>query len=209
MKINAEKGFTLAELLIVVLLLPVLFLAVFSSMTMANVVFRTNNVYGALNQSAMQTMRYINREIGQSSPNASPSHLNITTSAGNSVVRFQIPVDWDNDGDVVTAAANPAVEWGAYAEANQKTNGLLSDWVRYSVANNQLSRDILDSTLTPVAGTSRVVANNVQSFTVTQASSALTMSITLQGSDGVGQSGTSRTLQTSFSSNTILRNAVS
>lgn len=208
MNARAEQGFTLVELLMLTLLMPLLALAIYTTMNMASTVLRTTDVYARLNQNAMQTLRYISREIGQTSPNTSPSHLNISTVSGNSVVRFQIPVDWDNDGDVVTAASNPAVEWGAYDEANQKTSGRLNSWVRYSVSSNQLTREVLDSSLNAISGLSRVVSNNVQAFTVTQSSSTLTMTMTLQNDANV-QSGSNRTFQTTFTSRTLLRNAVS
>ncbi len=206
--VTNEKGHTLSELMVVVALLPILTMSIYSSLTMANVIFRTNNTYGAMNQSAMQTLRYISREMGQSSPNSSPNHFTISANGTNNTVRFQIPVDWDNDGDVITSANNPAVEWGIYDEANQKTNGRLNGWARYSLSNNQLIREVLDSSLSPVSGLSRVVANNVQAFTVSKSSNNVTMSITLQATDGVGQAGQTRTLQTSFNSRTMLRNAV-
>ncbi len=205
---QGERGFTLVELMMLTILMPFLAFSIYSIMTMASTVLRTTDTYARLNQGAMQTLRYISREIGQSSPNMSPSHLSITTVSGNSVVRFQIPVDWDNDGDVVTASSNPSVEWGAYDEANQKVSGRLNAWVRYSVSSNQLIREVLDSSLNPISGLSRVVASNVQTFTVTQSINTLSMNITLQNNANV-QGGTMRTFQTAFNSNTLLRNAVS
>ncbi len=204
-----QKGFTLVELMAVSLILPMIVGSMFAVLSMANVIFHTNDIYSRLNQSAMQSLRYISREIGQTSPNATPSHLNIAAGA-NSVVRFQIPVDWDNDGDVVNGSMNPNVEWGAYAEAGQTSNGSLGGWVQYSVNNsNQLIRDVLDAGLAPVAGQTRIVATNVLNFTVTQAQSTVTMTLTLRGTDTLGQFGQTRNIQSTFTSATLLRNAVS
>ena len=209
MKKNMQGGFTLVELMVYIALFPTIFLAIFSTLDMANVIFHTNDAFSRLNQNAMQTLRYISREIGQTSPNVNPSHLNIAVDgAGNSVVRFQIPVDWDNDGDAVTGTLDPAVEWGNYDEAGQVQTGRLGGWARYSVVNNQLIREVLDATLTPVANLSHVVANDVQNFTVNQAQNTMVTSLTVQVADTVGQAGTARNLQMTFSSNTILRNAV-
>ena len=204
-----SRGFTLVELAFVIVIFPTLMLSVFSVLNMANVIFQTNNIYSSLNQSAMQTLRYISREIGQTSPNLQPAHLNIAVgAANNSVVRFQIPVDWDNDGDVVTAGFNPNVEWGVYDEVGRIQNGRLNGWVRYSVANNQLIREVLDAAQNPIANLRQVVANNVQNFNAAQAQNILSMTLTLSGTDTIGQSGTQRVIQTTFTSNTILRNAV-
>lgn len=207
--LNQEKGFALVELMMMSILFPILFMAVYTSMTMANVVLRSTNIASQLNENARQTLRYISREIGQTSPNTSPSHLTITTDASsNSVVTFQIPVDYDNDGDVIDSNANPNVEWGIYDQANQKTDGRLSGWARYSVSNNQLSRQVLDSGLNPIAGLSKIIANNVQSFTASKNSNTLTLTMGLQAADSAMGGSSSRSFQTSISSQTLLRNAV-
>lgn len=203
------KGFTLAELMVVVMLLPLLFFSVYGSLRMANIVFHTNNAYSKLNQSAIQTLRYIIREVGQTSPNMVPSHLNITTTNGNSDIRFQIPVDHDGDNDVVTSDMNPAVEWGVYDVANLKENGRLNGWARYYVQSNQLIREVLTNGLSVVNGSTTVVANDVQAFTVTRSVNVLSLSITMQTTESSSTGGnTPRTFQTSMSSQTILRNAV-
>ena len=209
LNLSTERGFTLVETMFVMLLFPLLFFSAYSVLTMANLIFNTNDIFSRLNQSAMQTLRFVSREIGQTSPNTSPSHLNISTDASNnSVVRFQIPVDWDNDGDAVSGSSNPVTEWGAYDMAGQTQDGKLNDWVRYSVSNNQLIREVLDAGLTPIQGLSTVVANNAQTFTLTQNQNVVTLNMTLKASDQIGQSGKKRDFQSSFSTTTVLRNAV-
>jgi len=213
-----NQGFTLIEVLFVVIILPILFLTVFTVMESANVISRTNGVFAQLNQSEMQTLRSISREIGQTSPDITPARLILgADAANNSIVTFQIPVDCDNDGDVMAGEGtscvnNPSndkyVEWGAYNEAGQFQNGRLGAWTRYSVNNNQLVREVLSANQVPIAGLRRVVANNVQSFRVTQALNALTMTLTANATDTIGQAGKPRTLQTTFASNTVLRNAI-
>ncbi len=216
--LRSQKGFTLVEMSFVTVIFPILIFSIYSVFNVSNVIFRTNNVFSQLNQNAMQTLRYLSREIGQTSPNIVPSHLSLTTDANNNtIVTFQIPVDCDNDGDVVDYEGSscvpdqnhsPDVEWGAYNETGQTQNGVLGRWVRYSVSNQQLIREVLTSGLAPVAGLRRVVSNQVQNFTVTQNSRTLTMNITLSGTDTVGQKGKPRTVQASFKSSTILRNAL-
>ena len=235
-----QKGFTLVETLMVGVLMPIIFLSLYSVIDMANVIFRTSNVYARLNTDAMQTLRSISREVGQSSPLANPSHLNITPDgAGNSILRFQIPVDWDNDGDAVTGGFNPATEWGAYEDAGHsrachtnccpdtlsvancgglpwcstcttpQRNEIVGRWVRYSIANNQLRREVLTAGFAPIQGMQKVVANDVQTFTVVQNGNTLQMNLTLRATEDVGQAGQSRDQSLTFSTRSLLRNAVS
>lgn len=209
--LKSQRGFTLIEMMFVTFIFPTVMLALFAMFEIVADVFYTGDIYYQLNQGCMQTLRYITREIGQTSPLTSPTRLSISTDgSGFSVVRFQIPVDWDADGDVVSGTLDPQVEWGAYTQANANTGGTLGYWVEYRVVNdaslgNQLKRRILDSTLTLVSGTDQVVASNVLTFTATLTSSTLRVTLGQSAQDRVGQ----RTLTTTFTSDTVLRNAVS
>lgn len=203
-----ERGFTLIELLFVTLILPILILALYSTLDMAHSVFNTTNVYSQLNHDGMQVLRYIGREIGQGSPTITPSRLSLPADgSGNTIVRFQIPVDWDNDGDVVTAGLAPQTEWGAYDDAGQTQGGRLSAWAEYSVVNGQLIRRVLDVTFNPIPNVpDRVVANDVLTFTANRVQNRLQMTIRFRRTDMKAAFGGSRNLQTSFASSTILRN---
>ena len=196
----------------VVGLMSVVFCSTASILVMSQRIFYSTSIYGQLTQGAAQSLRSLGREIGQTSPNATPSHLNIAAMGnGMSRVCFQIPVDWDNDGDAVTGTLNPQIEWGAYAVEGQTTNGLLNNWVCYSVNNNnQLIRQVSDAAFVAIAGlTAEVVARNVQNFQVVQnANGTLQMTLTLQATDTTGQSGAGRVFQSTFTSTTLLRNAV-
>ncbi|MBN1688743.1 MAG: prepilin-type N-terminal cleavage/methylation domain-containing protein [Candidatus Omnitrophica bacterium] len=208
-KRDQGKGFTLIEILFVMLLFPLLFFGIYTVMNMSQVIFRTNGAYAAVNQNAMQILRHIGREIGQTSPLVAPSHLTLSTDgSGNGVIQFQIPVDWDNDGDAVTAGMNPDVEWGAYQEAGQTQNGILNGWIEYRVLDNQLLRRVLNSGLSPIAGLERVVANDVQTFTASRSMDIVTTSITFSTSDTVGQNGVARNYGMTYTSRTLLRNSV-
>lgn len=208
---NFERGFTLVELMVSLFISTIVLFSVFYIMMMAETIFRSNTLHSRLDQDTMQSLRSISREIGYTSPNAAPAHLVLTTDASaNSVVRFQIPVDWDNDGDADTGGLNPQAEWGAYDQAGQTTSGRLGAWVRYSVANNILTREVLDSSLNTISGTSKAIANNVQAFTVTKSSSTVTMTLTLRANDTIGKKSAAATRQfnASVSTTTLLRNAV-
>lgn len=210
-----KKGLTLIEVLIVSSVFSILFLTMYSLLDLANILFRTNDVHAQLDQNALQTLRSIAREIGQTSPNTTPNHLTITQDANsNSVITFQIPVDWDNDGDVTSSGVSNSIEWGSVSNVGQTQGGTLNGWIRYSISGTQLMRELLDSSLNTVSGTSQVAANNVNAssgFTSTRYgtnNSILRLTLTLSGTDQAGQSGAARTFQNTFINETVLRNAV-
>ncbi len=208
-----QKGFTLLELMFTMLLFPLLFLSVYGLTQMASVVFNLNDANARLNQNCIQVLRSVSREIGQTTPPApfvSPSHLRLTVDAnGNSVVIFQVPVDWDNDGDSVTGALSPQTEWGAYDDVGTSRDGRLGGWVRYQVVNNQLIREVLDATMNPLQNSARVIASNVNQFLAASDPSAmrvLVLTLGLRTTDVLGQSGRQRVLNATFTNRTLLRN---
>lgn len=220
MKITArQKGFTLVEALVAAAIIPLVFFAVFAVFHSSQVVFQTNGTFARLNQDSMQILRHISREIGQSSPNLLPSRFTLTTDGNNnSVLTFQIPVDCDNDGDVVDEdgqSCNPdadtriETEWGAYDDVNAGVNGRLNAWARYSVVNNQLIREVLDPNQNAIAASRRVIANDVQTFTAARSQETVTVTLTLRTTDRVGQNGGTRDFNSTFTHNTILRTTVS
>ncbi len=206
-----QSGFTLVEMMVSVFISTMILFSVFLVMSMAETIFRSNDMSSRIDQDTMQTLRSISREIGQTSPNAAPSHLVISTDGnGNSDVRFQIPVDYDNDGDADTGGLNPQAEWGAYDSPGQTSNGRLGAWVRYTVNNsNQLNREVLDSSLNVIASASKVIANNIQSFSVVKSQSNVTMTANFRANDTIGKKGGStRQFNATVNTRTLLRNAV-
>lgn len=206
-----QKGFTLTEMMVVAALLSVILIGVYSVTAYSQAIFQDGHSYSRLTHASAQTLRSISREIGQTSPNTTPSHLNITTDgSGNSVVAFQIPVDWDNDGDAISGSLTPVVEWGAYNRAGEMQDGRLNDWTVYYVnGTGQLVREIRNGAAgATYAGTAQIISNDVQNFQVTQASDSLSMVLTVQLTDAVGNSGTPKVHTQTFRSTTLLRNAV-
>jgi hypothetical protein len=211
MKILANtRGFTLVETVFSTLLLPLLFFSLYTVVDMANVIYNTNTIFAGLNQNTMQILRSIAREAGQTSPLVDPAHLTITADGGgNSILTFQIPVDWDNDGDVVSGTLNPQTEWGAYSDTATFTDGVLNGWVRYQIDDeNRLVRQLLDENEILVDGSQRVIANNVETFTAVRTQDVLDMSLSLTAQDSIGRHGQAQDYEWSFSSSTYLRNAV-
>lgn len=205
-----EKAFTLVEIMVVTGLLSVMIVALYSVTSYSQALFSDQNAYSELTQGTTQTLRTVMREVGQSSPNVTPNHLDIVTDgSGNSVLTFQIPVDWDNDGDAFSGSLTPVIEWGAYDSVGSSSNGRLNDWVAYYVNNNnQLIREIRNSAGAAYPDTDHVVSRNVQNFTVTQSGEQLRMTLTLQLVNAIGRAGSSAMQTQTFTTETLLRNAV-
>lgn len=210
LKIESEKGFTLVETLFVAILLPIMFLSLYGVIDMANTIFQTNTVFAQFNQNAMQSLRSIGRELGETSALTGTTRLDITTDEeGNSIVDFQIPVDWDNDGDVYSGTLTPITEWGAYHNPNDIGNAELEGWTRYFVTEGQLVREVFNEDMEAIEGTARVVSNNVESFQVTKNGDRVTMQIEMRISDDIGRKGQAQSYTWNFSNETFLRNSVS
>ncbi|OGW80108.1 MAG: hypothetical protein A2Z83_08710 [Omnitrophica bacterium GWA2_52_8] len=207
---SGSRGFTLMEMLFVAALLPMLFIAMYGVTRVAQDLFHTNNVYGQLNASSIAALRFIGEEIAQTNPLAGAQRIAIAQDAnGNDVVRFQIPVDWDNDGDAVDAAMNPKTEWGAYLQLGQAQNGVLGAWVRYRLDQTQLKRDVVDVNFNPLPDTETLVANQITNFNVVQNGNYVTMNMSLTGTNEVGRQAQAETLTETLQVNTLLRNAAS
>ena len=183
----------------------------FSTLSASETVFRTQGVNTDLNQGAMQMLRYIGREIGEGNPTLANNRLTLTTDAnGDSVITFQVPVDWDQDGDILVDGTTNTVEWGAYRFVNEPGGvGWLNRWTRYRVLNNQLLREILNTDGISINSSDVIIGSDVQAFNVSQINEKMQINLTLRDSDDMGQSGTARAFQTTFTVETLLRNNVS
>ncbi|MDD5227151.1 MAG: hypothetical protein PHV97_08240 [Candidatus Omnitrophica bacterium] len=208
------RGFTLVEITMAVVFFSLLSLAIFSTVSSASNIMQMQSLHASINQGGTQMLRSIAREIAESSPVADQSHLVLPIPAdanGNSIVTFQVPVDWDSDNDVVQSTLTQSVEWGARPFVNtpssQSWNGL-NGWIRYRVENNQLLREILTASNGSVLATDIIIPGNVSAFQVTQTSTRrYTLLLTLSKTDAVNQKGaTARTYQTTFDGDVLLRN---
>ncbi len=202
-------GYTITELLMSTFIFSTLATTLYSLLNLSNVVVRTHDVQTRISYEGLQVLRTINRELTQTS--WTTDRLAITTDgSSNNVVRLQMPVDFDNDGDVVASNLTKSAEWGAYDRLGNTSRGTGADplgrWVRYSIVSGQLQREVLDSTLGIVQGLTTIICDNVQAFTVTQNGTTLNLTLTLSVSDTTGQAGTARTHQGTFTYRTNLRN---
>jgi type II secretory pathway component PulJ len=206
-----NRGFSLAEAAVAVAFFSLLGLCVFAAIMSANNIFRTQALNADANQSGMQLIRSIAREIAESSPLTDQSHfiLSPPDADNNNSVQFQVPVDWDNDGDVVTSSLTQTTEWGAYRVVREpQEQSWLNGWVQYRVENNQLLREILESSNGAVLATDIIIADDVTGFQITQVSTRrYGISLTVEKQDTIGQKGaTPRTYETTFGGDVLLRN---
>jgi hypothetical protein len=184
-------------------------LALFSTISSASTILQMQTLHAGINQGGTQMLRSIAREIAESSPVADQSHLTLTTDvSNNSTVTFQVPVDWDGDGDVVQNAMNPTVEWGAYRFVREpQQQSWLNGWVRYRVANNQLLREVLTASNGPVLATDIIIPRDVLLFNVTLNNRRVSILLTLRKADTLNQKGANaRTYQATFDGDVFLRN---
>jgi hypothetical protein len=209
-KLNHKNGALLVEIMLTTALFSIVSVTIASLTLLSSVMSRTNDAYARLNDNAMKILHYVSQEIKQTS---ATTRLVITPND----IRFQIPVDWNNNTYVTVTPLDAEVEWGAYDQAGQTDAGaapdpnILNRWVRYQVVNNQLIRDVLvgpgsNSNVDPNVA-SVIVGNNIQGFDVALNNNRATITVDLRASDAVGQFGTQRNLDTNFSYSVYLRNA--
>jgi len=155
------------------------------------------------------------RELGQTS--GAGHFVAVPDADGNSVIRFQIPVDVSADGTGGVMNAQQRVQWGAYDSEWDDRNGRLGAWIEYSVNGAQLIRRVLDADLNAIVGTERVVLNCIDrdpesagpSFSVTTPvgqPDIRDLAIRLQSRDPVGQGGQMRNFPMTYTIRTFLRN---
>ncbi len=95
-----NSGFSLAELMVCVLLSSIMYLTVFVSAQTGILSMRHTDVRIHLNDQLRRAVDAFGREIVQTSPAVVGTHISLTTDGnGNSVVSFQIPIDADGIND--------------------------------------------------------------------------------------------------------------
>ncbi len=204
-----ERGVTLIEIMIASMFFSLLSFALFSTITSAGTILQMQTLSAGINQGGMQLLRSIVREIAESSPAADQSHLILATDAsGNSIATFQVPVDWDNDGDVVQSVLTQTLEWGAYRSVREpQQQSWLNGWVRYRIVNGQLLREVLTASNGTVLATDILVPRDVLAFQVTLVSRRVSIVLTIRKADTLGQKGANaRTYQATFDGDVLLRN---
>ena len=132
-----RKGFTLLEILVVVVIFFIIIGAIFGVMVSGRKTFDVGSVQIEVAQEARRGLDYMSRELRQSR----------IISTGTGTVTFQIPVNADGSGNIT---------WG-----DGQTSG---NQIGYSVGNfnkpNQLIRELLDGVGAPLSPRVRTVSAN-------------------------------------------------
>lgn len=207
LKLSKQRGALLVEVMLTAALFSIVSITIASLLLLSSVMSRTNDAHARLNDNAMKILHFVGRELKETS---AANRLVITDNGASDTIRFQIPVDWDNDGDVTVTPIDTEIEWGTYDQAGQSqvnNPGVLGRWARYSIVNNQLVRDVLTNGGDVIDNLRTIVGNNVQAFDVALNGNRAIITVNLRETDAVGQAGTARNLNTSFSYSVYLRNA--
>lgn len=215
-----QSGYTLIEMMVTVLLSSIMFFTVVVSAQTGLISMRTTDLTIHLNDQLRQAVGAFTREITQSSPAQIIAHFTITTDAdGNSVVVFQVPVDADGDSDWggsdrsdVVDNNTEYVQWGAHASLGSAVydDALLDQWIRYSVQDGQLIRDVLladQATVDPTVPP-KVIANDISGFQVAQDQERLSVRLIGAREDNAQGGGTPRVLTQTYATQAVLRNDV-
>lgn len=195
-----QRGLTLPEILMVSVLIALLAFALFSLLSAVTNLARVQALRAESDHGGVQIFRTLAREIAESSPREDGGHLILETdAAGNSVVRFQVPVVWDLNGDA---------KWGAYRTIREtRQQPWLNGWVRYRIVGQQLIREVLSPVDTKPVATDVLIPQDVQSLHLTKNGRQLSIVLQMKKTDLLGQKGpASRTYQTTFDMNVLLRN---
>ncbi len=171
-------GFTLVELMVVIVIFLIIFAAIYGVLSMGWQSWHTGNTHVELQQETRKAMDKMVMELRESGS----GYVSIT--GGGSVITFQVPVDWDNEGidldgdgiadvtgDVIDNNGN--IERGAplhlscrkpHCEGQDDNCHYQNYAISYLVGNNQLLRRVLDGyPAGNQVGADAILANNIRS----------------------------------------------
>ncbi len=141
-----RKGYTLVEILVVVVLFGLLFAAVFEILSTNRIAWDTGSTTQNLENQAFFGLNNMARELY----NTNSGRITIEAEPGaepNQRVTFQVPVGYDANGDLL---------WG------ERAGGTENFSIRYTINNNQLLRQVLDENDAVINERTRVLASDVQ-----------------------------------------------
>lgn len=98
------KGFSIVELLVVMAIFTIICGAIFASLSSGNVLWDTGSNQARIEQEVRKSVEKIYRELKETSSSR------VTIGGGGTSITFQVPVDSDNDGDIIDDSGQ--VEWG-------------------------------------------------------------------------------------------------
>ncbi|MDD2653885.1 MAG: hypothetical protein PHI86_02090 [Candidatus Omnitrophica bacterium] len=164
-----------------------------------------------LQQDLRKAMTRVTKELRESGFNsAGTSMVTIQDGAGtggSDILSFYVPVDYDNDGDIVDASGN--IQWGASTlwankDPNCEAAGDNCQYLDYKVeylinANNQFVRRAIDNSGNTVR--EDLYANNVVDFQASRIDDVVSLEMTARKDTVFG-----RTITKIISSELYLRN---
>ena len=188
-----RTGFTLIELMVVILIFSIIVAAIFGVLTMGRQSWQTGTTQVQLQQETRKAMDWMVKEIR-------PAKL---ISISGSSIKFKVPIDEDIidttvDNDVLDV--NGDIEWGANDGINDRL-----DWtIEYSlsISNGQTLRKVFDNASIEQINLRKVLANKIIMLSFNSVSaSEISVGITAQKDAIPG-----RTMQSNLQSQITLRN---
>lgn len=168
------KGFTLVELMVVVVIFLIIIAAIYGVLSMGRQSWHTGNTQVEMQQETRKAMDRMVKEIRESGyftdnstvpPTVYPK---VSITGGGTIITFQVPVDDESDGivddDVLDATGN--IEWGAVDDAGIDRLGWSIQYLLGGLNNRQLLRRIFNNYPAGAGvqvGTDVILANNIRS----------------------------------------------
>lgn len=204
-------GFTLVEVMIVSFLFIIIMGGVLSILSVSRYSWYQTDVEIELQQDLRKAITRVTKELRESGfDSVGIAMVAIQDGAGvnsSDILSFYVPVDYDNDGDIVDASGN--IQWGAPTlwankDPNCEAPGDNCQYLNYKIvyllnANNQFIRRLLDNNGATVR--EDLYANNIVDFQVSRTNDIVSLELTARKDTVFG-----RTITKLINSDLYLRN---
>jgi len=206
-----QSGFTLVETLVSVLIFSLMAGGFFIILSGGQSTWHVTDISIRIQQDLRQALSRVTKELHESGfDHNGTCQVTLLDGAGfnsSDILRFKVPVDWDNDSDFLDI--NSYIEWGAptlWANKDPNCEGPNNNcqYLGYSIQyeiNDQLQfiRKVLDTSGTVIR--TDIMAEHITDFQVSRNSNIVTLQITSQRNTVFG-----RSLFASLSAEVLLRN---
>jgi type II secretory pathway pseudopilin PulG len=205
------NSFTLVEIMIVAVIFILVIGGIFTVLAIGRFSWQQTETSIELQQDLRKAMMRLTKELRESGfDSIGNPQVTIQDGIGQNntdILRFLIPVDYDNDGDIIDIGGN--IEWGAPTlwankDPDCEAPGDNCQYLNYKIeylinAQNQFIRRILD--VDNVVVREDNYANNILDFQVSRDDRIVTITITARKDTVFG-----RTITKSLTSDIYLRN---
>jgi type II secretory pathway pseudopilin PulG len=209
--LKRDSSFTLVEVLIVAFLFIIILGGILSILAVGRDSWYQTDVEIELQQDLRKAMTRVTKELRESGFNSAGAVMvTIQDGAGvnnSDILSFYVPVDHDNDGDILDDSAN--IQWGApILWANKDPNcegaGDTCQYLDYKIEylindNSQFIRRVLDNNNATVR--EDLYANNIVDFQLSRSTDFVSLGLTARKDTVFG-----RTITQIISSDLYLRN---